>query len=78
MIEKLNKYLISMKFFPLGRCSCKGKPFRWKNETGFEVKLYNDDTWQLLNGQILRYGYIETAIEEINEFYQKFMGETDN
>jgi len=74
MIEKLNSYLISMNYFPMGRCACKGRPYRWKNSNGYEVKLYNDNTWHLINSTVLRYGYIETAIEEIQDYYQKLLG----
>lgn len=75
MMEELNAFLISLDFYPVGRCSCKGRPFRWKRRDGFEVKLYNDHTWQLLQGGILRYGKAETAIAEISEYYQDKLSE---
>jgi hypothetical protein len=76
MIEELNAYLIGLNFAPVGRCSCKGRPYRWKHRDGFEVKLYNDNTWQLLQGGIVRYGHKDTAIEEINEYFLHLMGQT--
>jgi hypothetical protein len=73
-IEKLNKFLMGLDYFPMGKCACKGSPFVWKHQSGFEIKLYNDGTWKLINGQLLRYGYIETAIEEIKDFYEQLLG----
>lgn len=76
MIEEMNAFLIALDFNPVGRCSCKGRPFRWKHRDGFECKLYNDGTWQLLQGGILRYGKQETAIEEINDYFHSLLAKT--
>jgi hypothetical protein len=76
MIEIINSYLIKMQYFPLGRCACKGKPFRWKHSDGHEVMLFNDGRWQLRhNGRTTRYGQQETILGEIQEYYSQRLGE---
>ena len=74
-MSELNAYLVGIGYYPLGRCACKGKPFRWKNREGHEVKHYKDNNWQHIVGGIVRYGKIETAIDEIKEYYQQLVGE---
>jgi hypothetical protein len=39
------------------------------------VKHYKDNNWQLIVGGIVRYGKIETAIDEIKDYYQQLVGE---
>lgn len=75
-MTELNAYLIDMGYYPKGRCACKGKPFRWSSKDGYEVRLYSDETWQLRHSdQTLRYGHIQTAIDEIQDYYQKLLGQ---
>lgn len=75
-MKDLNNYLIMMGYVPMGRCACKGRPFRWVNRDGYEVRVYLDETWQLRHSdQVRRYGHLQTAIQEINDYYQKLLGQ---
>ena len=71
-MTEINAYLVQRGFNPLPKCGvCKSKPFRWR-KGGYEFKLYATNKWQLLlGGALVRYGQIETAIAEM----QEYMGE---
>ena len=73
MRGELEAYLASLGFIYLGQCACRGRPHRWKKLSGDEVKIYNDGRWQLIRGGVVRYGTIETAIAEINDYYHHAM-----
>lgn len=67
-MTEINAFLVQNGFNPVGKCACKGKPFRWKRGS-MEFKLYNNNTWQLLHGPgIVRYGKTETAIAEVQDY----------
>jgi hypothetical protein len=73
LIEQLNAVLAPMGFQAMGRCACKGKPYRWK-KGAYEFKLFQNLEWKLtLSNNIVRYGKAETAIEEVQEYFNKLM-----
>ena len=79
MTEVINSYLIKIGFYPLGRCSCKGKPYRWKCNDGHEVMYFSDGRWQLRQqGRTVRYGQEQTILEEIQDYYSKQLGEVNH
>lgn len=73
--NEINAELILMGFMPMGKCSCKGKPVRWKKKS-YEFKLWNDNQWKLyIAGNLIRYGHAKTAIEEVKDYFQKQMAQ---
>lgn len=73
LIEHLNSVLAPMGFQAMGRCACKGKPYRWKKKA-YEFKLFQNLEWKLtLNNNIVRYGKAETAAEEVQEYFSNLM-----
>ena len=75
-MNDLNAYLLTIGYYPLGYCAaCKRRPFRWRHQDGHEVKLYKDGQWLLIDTTTKRYGTIQTAIQEIQDYYQQRMAE---
>ncbi len=75
-MNELNAYLLTIGYYPVGYCAaCKRRPFRWKHSDGHEVKLYKDGQWLLIDTTTKRYGTIETAINEIKDYYLNRMAE---
>jgi hypothetical protein len=76
--NEINGQLIPMGFIPMGKCSCRGKPFRWKMRS-YEFKLWNNEEWKFyLGGNLIRYGHAKTAIEEVKDYFEKQMVQAKN
>lgn len=67
------EYITGLGFKLKAKCSCMAKTQRWKRPDGHEIKVNRWGEWQLINNGIKRYGKAETAIQEVQDYFDKLM-----